>query len=161
MGLIENVGTAHLKFLNTKFGNLLTKICYDVHFTSQSGNFEMVDILLVPSFNYSKPFKGAIETKVEDYKLVAVYANTINNNEAKSNIFIPSEDGLLPSLIDIKSFHKDKWNNSKINSSDKFFYPIPKNNQLEEVVEEGFNFKIKHLTFNILELDKRREIKSK
>lgn len=161
LGLIENVGTAHLKFFNTEFGNLLVKICYDVHFTSHGGNFENVDILLVPSFNYSKPFKNAIETKVEEYKLVAVYANTINNGEVDSNIIIPSEDGINASLIDIKSFHKDKWNNSKISLYDEIFYPIPQNNKLEEVMEEGFGFKIKHLTFNIMELDKMREIKSK
>ena len=247
LGLVKNVGTAHLKFSNTKFGNILIKICYDVHFAGDCGNFKNVDILLVPSFNYSKSFEVSLKNKAGEYKLVAAYANTINNNVVHSNIFIPPNEGLEASKIDIKSFHKEKWENSnylfswdeipgndderiikylkdelkiewakteniskiddsktiivsnnekllslslnddgtkvnlkiddgrvdeftvktengklniynsKINSSDEIFYQKPISNQMEE----EFDFKIKHLTFNILELDKRREIKSK
>ena len=161
LGLVRNTGTAHLKFLNTIWGNIYIQICFDVYTVSRLGKFENVDILLVPSFNPSWEFKKVIKNRAAEYKLVAGYANTINEPLQKTEFFYPPGNGLKAGLKGVKPLHEKIWPKGEKVSREKIFQLSPKNNELKKIEKKGFNFRIKHLDFDSIQLDMRRKITSR
>lgn len=152
LGLIYNKGTAYLKFLNTIMGNLFIQVCYDAFTINTSEVFNNVDILLIPSFNPSSKFIDPLKNKANEYKLIVAYANTINNKAAiKSNFFVPPNNGLHHSLRGIKPFHKDQRPEGQKLTNENIF-----NLSEDEQKIEDFNFTVKHLVFDIIQLDMRR-----
>lgn len=159
LGLVENKGTAYLKFLKVPVGNLYILVCFDAYTISTVEKFKEVDVLLVPSFNPSSKFISPLNNKANEYKLVVAYANTINNcNKIKSNFFVPTNEGLNPRLGGVEPFHKNQWPSEAMNTRDKLFYISPPDDQLEELKKGGFDFKLKHIVFDLIQLDKRRQI---
>jgi len=157
LGIIKYKGTAHLRFLRTKWGNLYNQICYDVYTTIKEGGFDNIDILLVPSFNLSEEFINSIKRKSDELKLVAGYANTINEGRLRSNIFVPPKEGRGAILHGLKSFHKDKWDEGKINLETPIFDFEPEKDKLKKVEINGINFWTQNLIFDIIQLDARKD----
>lgn len=91
-----------------------------------------------------------------EHKLLSVYANTINRDDVKTNIFVPPNEGLNPSLQGIMAFHKDKWPKNLEQNEDKIFeFKSPK----VPVDDSRFKFHITQLTVDdLLQLDMRRDI---
>ena len=87
LGLMKNSGTAHLKFLHTMWGNLHIKVCHDVNRTDSTGEFGNVDVLLVPSFNYSKHFRSGISHKAIENKWVFGISRCNDQNHGDFLIF--------------------------------------------------------------------------
>lgn len=153
--LMKNRGTAHLKFLNTIWGNLYIQTCYDAYTVSSQG-FENIDILLVPSFNPSLEFKEVIKQKASQYKLVAGYANTINEKGLETEFFYPPQQALTGSLRGVRSLHYRGPEGEHVTEVPIFF-----EGETKKKLIEGFNFRIKQLDFNIIQLDIRRGIPSR
>ncbi|MCX9011844.1 MAG: hypothetical protein OIN66_12065 [Candidatus Methanoperedens sp.] len=160
LGLIKNRGTAYLKFLNSPYGNIYVQLCYDA-FEFDNEALKDVDILVVPSYNTASGFVGGIKENANNYKLVAVYANTKNEGDIKSSFFIPPEEARQANRNTVKPLHPNMWQGGI--TEDKIFEISPDNNQFEEIKDEEkeFSFKLKHLYFNLAQLNKRRGIYSR
>ncbi|MGR3309257.1 MAG: hypothetical protein ACUZ77_00635 [Candidatus Brocadiales bacterium] len=156
LGLLKYNGTGYLKFSGTPLGNLYVQLCYDVFQTSRSGNFSNIDILLVPSFNSSTTFTEALNAKAQEYKLVATYANVINNiDNIKSSFFVPEGQGQRANQSGVKPLHRSQWESKPERKGDIFQF-LPSGNTYVKVDEHGFKFNIRNLEVDILELDRRR-----
>lgn len=160
LNLVKNMGTAYLKFLNSSKGNVYIQLCFDAYSVEVEKMYKNIDILLVPSYNTSSEFIKPIKQNAMNYKLVAAYANTINEVDLESNFFIPPDDGKKASMIEIQQIHPDQWPDIKI-TEDRIFEISPQNSQFEELKENEFNFKLKHIDFDLAQLDKRRGISSR
>ena len=145
--LMKNRGTAHLKFLNTIWGNVYIQICYDA-FTVHGG-FENVDVLLVPSFNPSKGYKETIRDKARNYILVVGYANTTGGEGLKTDFFYPPRKAIQR---DIKPLHREQWPEGAKISEEAIF----KISEGEKRAVE-FNIRIKRIDFDLIQLDLIRE----
>lgn len=153
LGLMENRGTAHLKFLNTVWGNLYLKTCYDVFSVAVQGEFKNVDVLLVPSFNISSEFIGSISNKAQDYKLVVGYANTTNEGGLETDFFYPPDQARRGSQIGVKPFHSELSKEEPLTQEHIFDV-----SELDEKQINGFDFRFKRIKFDIIQLDRRRKI---
>lgn len=159
LGLLNNRGTAYLRFLNTKWGHLYIQVCYDVHRTARSEEFKKVDILLVPSFNPSSEFKESIESIAKTFVLVAGYSNTINQiGKIKSNFFVPSGKA---ARIDLEQLHSPSCSGRAGDTKNNIFDITPPACEFAKVEENEFNFKLKHIVLDICELDKLRTYKTR
>ena len=75
----------------------------------------------------------------------------------KSNIFVPPKEGSGATLQGVESFHKSYWNEGETDTKEPIFNFIPEEDSLTKVKNNDINFGIQNLTFDIIQLDVRRD----
>ena len=156
LGLVKNEGFGYFKFVNEKWVNFCVRICYDI-FRNDDRLFDKLDILLVPSYNSANIFVNTIRNKSCDFKLVSAYSNTININNISSAIFVPTRQGSYASMQGLTQFHSDYYPVGFTLTTDEIFSFEP-DEELSLIEKEinNFNFRIKFLEYDSMQLDIRR-----
>lgn len=154
LNLVKHEGTAQLMFMNTGFGNVSVRICYDAYDINEVD--DRTDVLLVPSYNTSPLVPDSLKHKAENYKLVAAYSNTINDDaEIRSQFFVPPRDGKQAEPLNPSSPHRKKRKNT-INREIEVFHSHPADKEYYKENMDGFEFLTRRLTVNLRELRNRR-----
>lgn len=146
IGLMRKEGTGHLKFLNTKWGNFIILLCYDVHKANLELPLKEIDFLLIPSFNPSEGLPKGLSEEPSKRKLIIGY---VNNTEAKvcSRFYVPKD---VATASDVFPFHTQQLPAQAARQSflTVISEPSPYNKLIDVDPTFKFQFTIKKLIIN-------------